>query len=1066
MLGGGAFLAAKNPHIPTTESQKANKTNLSKTFLISAITASLLSSGAWGNPTVSNNISRDVSGNTLTIHGTGDGTFTNATNNPGGQTPSTKDHTDNVIGPNITQVIVDGNLINNGDNGSGLINGSYYNRQIGVSRDANVTINSNFKVYGKKYGLTTFENASNLKSSGDNVFNLITIEQGATLEGGTAGIGVNEGKGFKINKIENNGSITGGVGIYLTAGSFAGPNGRGLEQKGIRIETLINNATGTIKGIAGIGGKIGTFENSGNITAQSCGIAIGTCGVWGIPDEDKQLQIDSFTNKATGNITGNVGIKGTDTFTTENGSNINGKVEIFGSNSKNGYTKKRTDGVTIKHEGNIKADKSGSGLIIHKPKGDVNLSGTSKVEGNVYIDGGPGDKVIVDSITAHGTIDTTNPQGGLVIENLEVTGKVDIAGSIKDNNVVIGGGSTIDKGITNGGTIGGIVVDKDSVVNGGITNNGTITGNVANNGTIDKGITNNGSGGIKVENNSGGNIKGDINMGAGGGSVDNNKGGSIDGTIIVGNGNVDISNGGVINPGANKPHIDNGSGNGNVNINGWDTSGTGGNIIITKPGGVTIGGTINGTVAGGGHINDLIKDPSGNSIGDKVNGGQGLKPGNVTLGGSGTGIDKPVILPDGTIVNKIDKNALVGPSIGLTAVSSFNTRLTSTQGTLKEFSIKNFKSSVSSGVEATANLSLEERVALLEKVRNAQDYEKALEASDTYMLSQNDYPIVAAASFSASDVIMGGVLNPDTIISPSVKGYTDDDLMMSLDYIFNKQENNNGIYTFAVPYGNFTRDTSSGTTDSNTFGILVGVQGDLKGYGILGLYGSYEKANRENKTYSTDTDDKSYMAGLTYYNAFARVGTNEFYVNVGTSIGRTNSDLLITDKRDERIDTSFDTLNLGADLRFGMNVYNVLSNSILSPEIGVIYSRLSSDAFEINHKNSGIVEKYDGTDIDLLEATLGLRYHRALNQRSKFTLSGGGKAKLWDSADASGSIVILGTPSPKSTQELSLPDAYFYGHLGYTYLLGKNAEVSFNYQGNFAKDIQSHTGFIRFGYWW
>ena len=827
--------------------------------------------------------------------------------------------------------------------------------------------------------------------------------------------------------------------------------------------TITNKGNGTISStITGTGGKdlIVKNEGSGEISSTITG-GSGTTKVENIGGGTISSEITGGSGKTeitntSGTISGTINGGQGDLIVKNSGAGSKVTGTITGANGKD-LTINNSDGGNIKSE----IDGSKSDNVIVKNDNGVIDSVITGGSGTTNIENTNGGTINKDIIAGTGSTTIKNNTGSNISGDItgNNTGKLDITNTGNLSGTITGGngGLNINNGI-DGNIKAPIIAQGGSNT---ITNSGTINDKIKNQG-----------GKLEVTNNDKGVIKGDIDFGDTGGTINNEKGGSLNGSIIVGSGDVTIKNDGAFKPDNNKPHIENSNGSGKVNINGWDTTNSGQSMVVGKGETIEVAGSIKGPILNGTNVNAAITDKNGKPVGDKINNGAGLvgaiQSGIVQLEGSGTGIETPTLLPDGTILNKINMEVIAGPVIGANAMSSFNTRLTSTQGTLKEFSIKNFKSSVNASASAK-DYTLKERVALLEKVRKGQDYEKALEVSDTYMLSQyeNAYPIVAAATFSASDVIIGGALNPDVIIGPSVKGYTDEDLMMSLDYIFNKQENDSGIYTFAVPYGNITQDKSSGTrTDSNTYGVLVGVQGDLKGYGILGFYGGYEIADRENSAQKLETDDKSFMAGVTYYNAFARSGTNEFYVNIGTSIGNTSSDLLMIDNLNYKVNTSFDTLNLGADLRFGANIYNVLSNSILSPEIGVIYSRLSSDAFELKHKE--ITEKYDATDIDLLEATLGLRYHRALNQRSKFTLSGGGKAKLWDSADASGQIFTnTNHPiSPKDTIKLDMPDAYFYGHVGYTHLVGKNAEISFNYQGSFAKDIQSHTGFIRFGYWW
>ncbi|WDL75317.1 autotransporter outer membrane beta-barrel domain-containing protein [Helicobacter winghamensis] len=314
------------------------------------------------------------------------------------------------------------------------------------------------------------------------------------------------------------------------------------------------------------------------------------------------------------------------------------------------------------------------------------------------------------------------------------------------------------------------------------------------------------------------------------------------------------------------------------------------------------------------------------------------------------------------------------------------------------------------------------------------------------------------AQAGASDALLYDEIN---------KGYTDLDLLRALDDIFIKQnKKESDLYTYAVPYYNYIKDKSLGlgTTKTNSYGLLAGGQLNSN-YGVYGFYINLENSKRENNTTSTDTDSTSYLAGLTYYNAFHRFSNKELYVSLNTMLGTTKSDVSMIDSDFYKDDFDFDSLNYGAELRAGVNIYNVLTNSYWTPELGLIYTGMAVDSYEIKHTK--LTEYYDKTTINLLEGVAGLRFHHAYDQTTRFNAALGAKFRLYDDAKSQMKIAGETLANPLfATRDIKLPDTSYYVQFGLVKLLGDNVELSLNYQGNFAKDIQGHTAFARIGYWW
>ena len=444
---------------------------------------------------------------------------------------------------------------------------------------------------------------------------------------------------------------------------------------------------------------------------------------------------------------------------------------------------------------------------------------------------------------------------------------------------------------------------------------------------------------------------------------------------------------------------------------------------------------------------------------------------------------QPEVLPDGMIKYKVS-NDTPGSIVGSNTITSLNTNMTQTFNTIKEISTKTFRTE---HINHTSSENLKEQVAYalnnhLNKDLNSNVVNplnskissnitnhtlesnissNALDntnSTQSYITDEQISTYATYAAAGASDALLYDEIN---------KGYTDLDLLRALDDIFIKQnKKESDVYTYAVPYYNYIKDKSLGlgTTKTNSYGLLTGGQLNSN-YGVYGFYINIENANRENNTTNTDTDSTSYLAGLTYYNAFHRFSNKEFYVSVNTMLGTTKSDVSMIDGDAYKSDFSFDSLNYGAEVRTGVNIYNVLTNSYYAPEIGLVYTGMAVDSYEIKHLK--LTEYYKKSHINLLEGVAGLRYHHAYNQTTRFNAALGAKFRLYDDAESKMKMAGDALTNPLFVaRDVKLPNASYYLQFGLVKLLGDNIELSLNYQGNFAKDIQGHTAFARIGYWW
>ena len=820
-----------------------------------------------------------------------------------------------------------------------------------------------------------------------------------------------------------------------------------------KITTIDNKGTKTLSGTSNY--EIGTLKNtnSASVNAESNGT------------------IGRIENNTTGD------------FKLISNAKITGKVENAGSGDFDLTNKGGIDGaVTSTSSGNFKLINEGGvgGAISDTGSKEFYLKNTTGSVGGAISSSSKGNFTLINEGVSTKNITYTNATGEATITNISS----DIRGAIN----ITAKNATITN-TTNNATIGkGIVLDT---TNAKITNQGIIDGGIIINATNEAKITNgvDGGGASPIAN---GGAQPPQQPQQPQQPLQNNV---IKGGVHLESGNLEIVNARdsafMVKAEAvgTRYHIKHDAGAGNIKINNWnfDKENNKQRIIISSDdlSKVTITGNFYGDaelfkqnsyvqylvltpeqeakyqnqINGEMRMKDPNKDGTTDIAGNHINGGtnkfsdafQGGDSAQAKLfiaGGGGGLLDEktPLYVHHTGLIGK-PKTIDNPPSSTVlpTVINSFGARLITSQNTLKEISIKNFKTQKQAQLDDDTQ----------ERLTKAKAYQQAQMQEDSYIAQgyENTYDLYAQAGDSGA-----------LIYNEALRGYTDKDLLHSLDDIFIKQNKDYGnVYSFALPYFNLTRDASSGqgTTISKSQGIMIGAQGNTP-FGTLGVFGSFEGANRENNSVRTDIDEKSFTAGVTYYNAFHRFDNKELFANLGASVGETRTDLHLIDSDDFSSQTKFNTLVYSVDFRFGGNVYDILTNSMVTPELGVIYTGLKTNPFVISHKS--LSENYETTKTNLIEGLVGIRYHKAGSQTTRFSMATGAKIRLYD--DAQSHLRLKGVVDEYKVLDISLPNSFFYVQMGYTKLIGENAEISFNYQANFAKEIQSHTGFVRLGYWW
>ena len=499
---------------------------------------------------------------------------------------------------------------------------------------------------------------------------LTVTNTGSIISGSSAAVYVTGGA--SAGSISNSGRITStrsnGYGIYLNSGATGSitNNADSIISGGTSSGTGIHLRSGS----SVTGGIINSGTISGGSSSYGFGIYLSDSSVTGGIINSGTISGGTSSSSAgiylrsgssvtggiinSGTISGFTGINISDSSVTEGITNLGGTI----SGSSNGIALSSNSTVgSILNSGTISAS---NGAAIY-------IRGLSSITGNIenigvaaLISGSTGIYVsnssIGGSIINSGTISGTRSWGsGIYLSNSDITGDISngatgtiSGGTTSGAGISFRSGSSITGGITNSGTISGVIgisVRDGGSVTGGITNNatGTIFGgtgiDISGSGTVVASILNSGTisatyGGVYIHGGS--SVAGNIdNNGAAalisgssgiyvgsngsiGGSIVNS--GTITGTRSWGSG-IYLSNStiaGDIRNDANS-EISGGTSSSGAGISMFNSSITGSIVNSGTISGV-IGINVNGSTVAGGITNNADGTISGNSTGIKISG--------------------------------------------------------------------------------------------------------------------------------------------------------------------------------------------------------------------------------------------------------------------------------------------------------------------------------------------------------------------------------------------------------------------------------------------------------------
>ncbi|RKO64414.1 hypothetical protein CKA54_05130 [Campylobacter sp. P255] len=798
-----------------------------------------------------------------------------------------------------------------------------------------------------------------------------------------------------------------------------------------------------------LGTQVQTINNSGTIIAIKDGIALGNDKY---SYEELQTRIDNINNSGTiqaGRYGIFIDIANNPKVPFQIGKiNIGGLVHGGIAGFYIGANQKLTEDITV--SGTLTGGTAGiinNGVIgdsSDPSKGGIKLKGGGLISAS--------NNMLSDDIINPAILNTGN---GVIYGNTELDGKSKIVGGIVNSgngrlqgDIIVKGGSSISGGIINTGSgvvTGSIKIEgSDSAIEGGIINdgegklegsievsdggkldniinqgNGQISGNVnVSSGSSVGNITNSGNGTI------GGNIKNDGNLG----SINNS--GSISGSIENNNGDLEIKNDGNLG-GA----ITVGSSGGNTSISNGSSGSIGGGIVNNSNSGIHINNQ--GSVKPDSNGNHITNNGSGAVVVDdwvvKPN-EDGSFDGVISVGGSGSGstsIDK-------VTVDISDSNYDASKPINPDSIVSDNTTHNGGSG----------------GVSKPSNVGTNSDLLSL-----------------FYDPISGTYKTLADVSAGVGSVMAQTLINTYMMRSFFIDTVMDDASRVAYKHArvhehkknkdlvgFSADEHYQG---FVLPYFSSNSIKLLGTSDyskGHTKGIIAGFH-TLRDIGMLGVYLGTEEANMDTKDYFSLKMQTIY-AGLKYSNLVLEDEIKEAFIKAYTKVAYTKNDVQkFIDKGKREANGNTDTYGYGASIGTGMNFYLNGVDSVITPEVSLNYEGGFTKAFSMTGDGALNHERYYKSELNLFSSTASIKWFNQWHPQISTSLEAGARINFNPEVNSRVNFASL-----KASETLKLPRTYQYAGASLIFSLAKDLDMSFNYNGIFAENAYSHTGYLQFDF--
>ena len=256
---------------------------------------------------------------------------------------------------------------------------------------------------------------------------------------------------------------------------------------------------------------------------------------------------------------------------------------------------------------------------------------------------------------------------------------------------------------------------------------------------------------------------------------------------------------------------------------------------------------------------------------------------------------------------------------------------------------------------------------------------------------------------------------------------------------------------YVMPYYRSTSVdlATNDSLDADTYGLVLGGNKNLGDAGVIGLFLGYE--NSDGSADKIDTEDDTFFGGINYYKTLGGTSTYDYFVKGMARLAKTSTD--VTTKVGGGT-SSADTFSYGVEANVGMNFYNGIHT--ITPEVGLSYDRVSVDGFI---QSNGISN--DDQDINLVIGKVGINWLAQFTDSLSTNVGVGIRYNFNDDFDAN-----IGIGNQRYSTTTDLGDFYYYLNLGVNVALTQNWELGVMYNGDFSSDANSHSGFVKLGYWW
>ena len=301
------------------------------------------------------------------------------------------------------------------------------------------------------------------------------------------------------------------------------------------------------------------------------------------------------------------------------------------------------------------------------------------------------------------------------------------------------------------------------------------------------------------------------------------------------------------------------------------------------------------------------------------------------------------------------------------------------------------------------------------------------------------------------------------------KGYNNFEVIDQLDVMFIPYTGRRDWRVFALPYAvhSFVDMGAKSSAIEYAGGALVGLQRNLKANGIIGAYMGYEFSHADTTLAGAPAtvQTNSIQAGLNYFKTFAitskiwegfikatiRGGADlpQFRFEAG---GKTNK--IDSDSKNSSVPLMY---SIGAEVRGGFTFYYFKRNSYLSPEVGLSYDMLSAFAMKfmkpvipidgVDFMPLGANEYYNSIYWHLPQLSVAVRYYKMWGNKFRTNLKVGVKYNIINGKQAS--FRIGESEYFKNTGKITLPAVYGNLALDFIWMIKKNHELSFGYDGLF-----------------